>query len=255
MELFYGIDSAWALVFALLVGFVAGAIKGVVGFGMPTVLISGLGAIASAEVALAGLILPTLMTNSWQALRQGPRAALSSVRRFRVFLIVGGLVLLASAQLVPVVPERVLLLFIGLVVTGFVLSQLSRRSLRLDTGRNPGVEAGYGTLAGFCGGLTGIWGPPTVAMLTAMGTEKKEQIRVQGVVYGLGALALVAAHIASGVFRAETSALSVILIPTALMGMALGFAIQDRIEQSTFRKVTLWVLLIAGLNLIRRGLM
>ena len=92
-------------------------------------------------------------------------------------------------------------------------------------------------------------------MLTALGTEKKDQIRIQGVIYALGAVTLVAGHLASGVLRAETIPLSLALIPTALLGLAIGFRIQDRIDQAMFRKATLAVLLIGGLNLIRRGLM
>jgi uncharacterized membrane protein YfcA len=37
------------------------------------------------------------------------------------------------------------------------------------------------------------------------------------------------------------------------LGIGLGFWLQDRLDQETFRKVTLWVLLLAGLNLVRRG--
>lgn len=254
MEYFYGIDTANLLIFAMLVGFVAGLIKGVVGFAMPTVLMSGLGAITSAEVALAGLILPTLLTNGWQALRQGPAAAWQSVKRFRLFLLVTLVVLVFSAQLVPVLPAHVLILLIGCSVTFFVSLQILGVQLQVPAS---GVRLGetiFGTIAGFFGGLSGIWGPPTVAMLTAMNTEKSEHIRVQGVVYGLGAVALVGAHVASGVLRAETLPLSLALVPTALLGMWAGFQIQDRIDQVTFRKVTLLVLLLAGLNLIRRGL-
>ncbi len=254
MEHFYGFDTYYLLFFAMLVGFVAGLIKGVVGFGVPTVMISGLGAMASAEVALAGLILPALVTNGWQALRQGPSAAWASVKRFRVFLGVLLLVLILSAQLVPVLPERLLFLIIGGAVTVFVGLQIKGRQIRF-AGSAHRSEAAFGTLAGFSGGVSGIWGPPTVAMLTAVNTEKTESIRVQGVVYGLGAVALLGAHLASGVLRSETLPLSLALIPTAMMGLWVGFQIQDRIDQASFRKVTLVVLLLAGLNLIRRGIM
>ena len=43
--------------------------------------------------------------------------------------------------------------------------------------------------------------------------------------------------------------------PMLLAGMAVGFAVQDRIDQAAFRKATLVVLLVAGGNLVRRGLM
>lgn len=254
MEHFFGIDTINLLVFAILVGFVAGLIKGVVGFGVPTVLILGISTIASVEVALAGLILPALVTNGWQALRQGPRAAWASVRRFGVFLSVLVIVLLCAAQLVPALPEGLLLLITGCAVTVFVGLQLLGRNLRLPAHGIARTQVGFGALAGALGGVSGIWGPPTVAMLTAMNTEKTEQVRVQGVIYGVGAVALLAGHLTSGVFRSETAPLSVILIPSSLFGLWVGFQIQDRIDQATFRKATLILLLLAGLNLIRRGL-
>ena len=111
-----------------------------------------------------------------------------------------------------------------------------------------------GAVAGVFGGISGIWGPPTVALLTAMNTEKTEQIQVQGVIYSLGAIALLGAHVASGVLSCRTLPFSVALILPALLGMWLGFRLHDRIAQKTFRRVTLLVLLIAGFNLIRRGM-
>ena len=93
------------------------------------------------------------------------------------------------------------------------------------------------------------------AYLTALETPKKEQIRVQGVIYGLGAVALFFAHIASGVINTQTLPFSIALVPTALAGMWIGFRVQDRIDQAAFRKATLVVLLVAGGNLVRRGLM
>ena len=45
-----------------------------------------------------------------------------------------------------------------------------------------------------------------------------------------------------------------IIVP-AVLGTWIGFQIQDRIDQRAFRKATLAILMIAGLNLLRRGLM
>ena len=78
-------------------------------------------------------------------------------------------------------------------------------------------------------------------------------MRVQGVIYGLGALGLLGAHIGSGVLRAETIGFSLAMVPTAFVGMWTGIAVMDRIDQTAFRRATLFVLLIAGLNLVRRA--
>jgi len=254
MDIFFGIDSASILLFAFVISTFAGVVKGVVGFALPMLLISGLGSVTTAEVALAGVILPTLVTNLWQALRQGIGPAWGSIKKFRIFLLAGLIVLLASAQLVRVVPGAYLLLFIGVLVTLYVTLQLFGVHLRLPPNPSRKTEAGIGIIAGFMGGMSGIWGPPTVAMLTALDTGKKEHIRVQGVIYGLGSVALVVAHIGSGVLRAETLPLSLALVPPTLLGMGLGLYIQDRIDHKTFKIAAMTVLLFAGLNLIRRGM-
>lgn len=239
---------------ACLVAVLAGVVKGLVGFAMPMVLISGLSTFLAPDIALAGLILPTVVTNVIQALRQGRRAAWVSLKRFWVFLGAMVLALVGSAQLVPVLPINILFLAIGGPVVGFAVFQMvSRGGKRLTPHR--WIEAGVGGFAGFIGGLSGVWGPPTVAYLTALGTEKHEQMRAQGVIYGVGAVALLGAHVKSGVMRPDTMLLSASLVPAAVVGMWMGGQLLDRIDQKMFRKATLLVLLVAGLNLLRRGTM
>lgn len=242
------------VLFCAAVAVAAGLVKGLVGFAMPMVLISGLGSVTAPDIALGLLIVPTVVTNLWQALRQGVRAALQSMIRFRLFLSVGFVVLIISAQFVRWLPGPLMLLLIGLPITAYALTTLLGRPLRLPQNPGKGTEASVGLVAGFFGGISGVWGPPTVALLTALDTEKTEQMRIQGVVYGLGALALVGAHLTSGVFNAQTAPASALLVLPALIGLWVGFRIQDRIDQATFRRLTLIVLLIAGLNLIRRGI-
>ncbi len=238
-------------VYGAFVAVLAGFIKGVVGFAMPMVFISGLTLVLPPELALAGLILPTLVTNIWQALRQGPRAAWGAIKEYRVFLGVGAGVLVLAAQLVSSLSDRVFLLGIGIPITIFALIQVFGWTPRFPPSKV--AEMLIGALAGFLGGISGIWGPPTVAYLTAINTPKEAQMRVQGVVYGMAAVLLAMAHLNSGVLNAQTMPVSAAFILPALLGLWLGFKVQDRVDQAMFRSVTLWVILIAGLNLIRRG--
>lgn len=254
MEHFAGLANGTSLAFVLAVAIFAGVVKGVVGFAMPMILISGMTLVLAPDMALAALILPTLVTNSWQALRQGPRDALQTIRRYRVFLAAGLVMLVASAQLVRVLDPRVLYGLIGGPVALFALVQLMGWRPHMAQ-RSAKIEAGVGAFAGFIGGLSGVWGPPTVAYLTAIDTPKQVQMRAQGVIYGLGALALAGAHLQTGVLRAEAMPLTLTILPCALLGMFIGFKLQDRIDQVTFRKATLIVLVIAGANLMRRALL
>lgn len=88
-----------------------------------------------------------------------------------------------------------------------------------------------------------------------MNTPKAEQMRVQGVIFGLGAVALFFAHIQSGVVTWATIPFSALLVVPAVAGVLLGFRLQDRIDQKQFKHLTLIVLFLGGLNLIRRGIM
>lgn len=237
------------------VALVAGFIKGAVGFAMPMVMISGLSAFFAPELALAGLIVPTLVSNLWQALRQGPRAAAHSALAHWRYLAILLAIILVAAQFVQDLPTSVFLLFLGVPVVIFATLQLIGWRPRLHEGNRRAAEIGVATLSGVTGGFSGVWGPPTVMYLTALDTPKAEQIRVQGVIYGAGAVMLTLAHLRSGILNAETAIFSSALVVPALAGMGLGLLVQDRLDQQRFRKITLVVLVVAGLNLIRRALL
>ena len=63
MDALFPFLTPLSFVLALGIAFCAGFVKGVVGFAMPLVFVSGLTTFMSAELALAGLILPTLIAN------------------------------------------------------------------------------------------------------------------------------------------------------------------------------------------------
>lgn len=243
----------WAV--AAAIAALAGFVKGAVGFAMPMIMISGMSTFLAPELALALLILPTLTSNAWQALRGGLAAAAASAKLHWRYIAIVMVFILLSGQLVAVLPASVLFLVLGVPIVLFALAQLSGWRLSIQPRRRRGAELGIGAFAGFVGGMSGVWGPPTVMYLTALDTAKADQMRVQGVVYGLGAVMLTLAHLRSGVLNWDTAPASAAMIVPALAGMAAGFAIHDRVDQARFRRLTLVVLIVAGANLIRRGLM
>jgi uncharacterized membrane protein YfcA len=249
----FGYDPT-LLALAIAVTIFASIVKGAVGFAMPMIMISGLASFLPADQALAALILPTLFTNLAQALRQGLGAALATLREYRRLLITLCLVIALAAQAVPLVSQSLLLLTLGLPIVAFALSQLAGWQLRFDTRNRGRAEVMTGIVGGFFGGISGVWGPPTIALLLSLGVDKRENVRVQGVVYLIGSAMLLAAHLSSGVANARTLPLSVILTVPAMAGLWIGFAIHDRLDAARFRRWTLIVLAVTGANLVRRAL-
>lgn len=254
MELISAGLAPAALMLAVAVTLFAGVVKGATGFAMPMIMISGLGSFLSAELALACLILPTLVTNLVQALRQGLGAALAVLRDYWRMIGMIVLFIVLTAQAVVLMPQALLFALLGGPIVVYGLLQLAGRELRLNMRHRARWEVGLGAVAGFFGGLAGIWGPPLLVFLLSARTEKTESVRVQGVVYLIGGVALFAAHLQSGVLNAQTLPLSAALVVPGLAGLWLGFLLQDRLDQQAFRRWTLVVLVLAGLNLLRRAL-
>ena len=240
---------------AVAVTLLAGFVKGAVGFAMPLIMVSGLSAFMDPVLAIGALILPIVASNALQTFRSGWRPALSAVsEHWRYVVTVCGAILI-FAQLVPRIDPRVFLLVLGVPVVILSGLQIAGLHLSVPPARRRAAEWGAGLVSGALGGLAGTWGPTTVLYLMAIDTPKARQMVVQGVIYGTGSVALLAAHLASGVLNRATAPVSALLLAPALLGMWAGFAAGDRLDQERFRRITLIVLVVAGLNLIRRGAM
>lgn len=238
---------------ACAVTLLAAFVKGAVGFALPMIMISGLASFMPAHEALAALIVPTLLSNLWQAARGGLRPAALVLHEYRLFLLVLLVLIALVAQLVPGAPQAALFLGLGVPVVVFASAQLAGMRLHIPPARRGLADLGFGTVAGISGGISGVWGPPTVLYLAAIDAPKAQAIRVQGVIYGAGAVVLLAAHLRSGLLNAQTLPLSLWLVAPMVVGMLAGQSVQDRLDQQLFRRATLAVLVVVGLNLIRRG--
>jgi hypothetical protein len=127
---------------------------------MPMILISGLSSVMSPELALAGLILRTLATNARQALRHGVAAAWGTVKRYKVFLWTGLVVMLLSAQLVRVLSPGGVLLLIGVPIVIYTVLGLVGKPLHLPRGHGYKTEAMIGNVVGFSAVSRGLGAPP-----------------------------------------------------------------------------------------------
>ena len=233
----------------------AGFIKGAVGFAMPMVMISAFSSFLTPQQALAGLILPTLVTNISQAFRQGIPAAVTTARRYHRFLIATLGMLVVSAQFATVLPQTAFLLGLGLPITGFAALQLMGRNLALRLEHRSRAEWVLGGVGGLYGGVSGIWGPPLLVYLLSVGVGKEETIRTQGVIFLLGALVLLGAHLQTGLLTGPMLVFSALLVVPALIGQTLGIRLQDRLDQSRFRRWTQILLAVSGLNLVRQAVL
>ena len=246
--------SGQAFASALAVTLFAGFVKGAVGFAMPMILVSAFAIFLPQHLALAGLILPTLVTNLSQAFRQGVGPARETTVTYRRFLIATVICIAISAPFADAIPRMVYLLMLGLPITIFAGLQLMGKSLAIHLDHRDRAEWGLGVIGGLYGGVSGIWGPPLLVFLLSTGADKLTMIRAQGVVFLIGAATLLLAHLTTGLLNAQTLGFSAALCLPALAGLYAGYVVQDRLDQARFRRWTQGLLVVTGLNMVRLAL-
>lgn len=243
------------LLAAFVIMTLAGVIKGAVGFALPLIAVGGIGSVMSARMAITAVILPILITNLLQATRGGLGGARDCLRRFgRLFVMMGAVIALV-AQIAVHLPDWVLFVTLGTGVTVFSVLQLSRWRPVVQPHQVFAVEILIALLCGLFGGLAGVWGPPLVLYFLALNLPRAVQIQTLGLAFLIGSVVLSAAHLHSGMLNAQTLPFSAMMVLPALLGMWAGQWFGRGLDPEKFRRMTLWVLVFAGLNLLRRGVM
>ena len=253
MDVLFGGLPAWGFWLACAITLFAGFVKGAVGFAMPLIMIAFFSSFMTPDLALAALILSVLTTNLHQSLRFGWAPAWASAQRYWRLIATTSAGIVISAPFVVILPQRLMLGLLGVPVMIFTLMQLTGWQPTIAPRHRNGAEYGLGTVGGLYGGISGIWGPPAIVYLLAMGAPKTEMVRVLGVIFVIGAVVLTLAHLGSGVLNAVTLPFSLALVVPAAAGMMLGFRLQDRLNPERFRFWTLVVLMVVALNLVRRA--
>jgi uncharacterized protein len=246
----YGVPATLGAAFGMAAG---GFAKGVVGFALPMVGLSLVGAFVPYQVAVALLLVPMLVSNTAQSLRQGLGPALESLRRFWLLNLVLAVVIALAAQLVPNLPDRLLFGLLGIAIALFGATHLAGWRPVFHPRHRVRVELGVGLVAGFFGGLAGIFGPPVLIYLLASDLPKTELVRAQSLSFLIGSVVLLFAHLHSGVLDALTAPVSAWMVVPTMLAMFVGYEVHDRLNQDRFRQLTLAVLVLSGLNLVRRA--
>lgn len=246
-----GLTGLVVVALAMLCG---GAVKGMVGIGLPIVSISIMSSFLGAPTtALALLIMPIMVTNLWQLARAGH--ARSSLKRFWPILLALPVGIWWSAGLVVRVSPEMLFGLLGAVVLGFCATAYLAPNLRVAAPAETWAGAVAGLAGGLIGGVSTVYGPPITLYLVALRLPKEVFIGATGLIWFCAALPLTAAYVYHGVLTAELAAWSALACIPAIGGQFLGQRVRDRIDQEGFRKLLLLALLLLGLNLIRRALL
>ena len=222
----------------------AGGIKGIVGVGLPTVAIVLLAPTLGLPAAIALLVVPTLVTNLWQAFVGGE--ARTTFRRIWPFLIAAALTVWIGAGALTRVNLGYLTALLGVVLITYSIISLSglRFSVRPALERPVGIAAGL--LNGVVTGMTGSFVMPGLIYLQALGLTRTQLIQAMGMLFSSSSLTLSLSLADRGIMTSSLGIGSMIGLLPALAGLALGQAVRNRLPEKTFRRMFFGALFAAG---------
>lgn len=230
----------------------AGTVKGVIGMGMPTVSLALLAATLGLQPAMALLLVPTIVTNVWQALVGGH--LMTIVSRLWPFLLASVLAVWPGVVVLASVEVRWLTRLLGLLIIGYALINLgmARFVLPVRHERRAGVISGLAN--GLLTGMTGSSVFPGVAYLQALGLPRDQLIQAMGILFTLCTLTLGLAMGEQDLLTGDLMLTSGLAVIPAILGMQLGQRLRRRLSEASFRRVFFLGLLVMGGYIVLRSL-
>ncbi len=229
----------------------AGAVKGVIGMGLPTVAMGLLGLAMLPAQAAALLIIPSTVTNLWQLAFGGHLSAL--LKRLWPMLLLIFLGTGLGTVWLGMDGGRWVVRALGGALLVYALSGLFMPTFRVKTS----TERWFGPVCGLITGLitsaTGVFVIPAVPYLQALGLNRDQLVQALGLSFTVSTLALAAGLAWRGTLGGGEVTASLLALVPALLGMWLGQALRQRISAVLFKRIFFIGMALLGAHLLISG--
>jgi uncharacterized protein len=229
---------------------VAGVAKGAIGIGLPPIVIGIMSFAVPLESTIAMMVVPSMVTNVWQAIYGGNFLRL--LVRFRTMAVtsVAALLFVAVAFGQLGSPKAVawvgviLLIYSGLALTAW-RPAVSRATERWA---NPLIGAASGAAAG----VTGVAAVPFLPYMQSLDIDRHDLVQALGIMFLFIIGALTVALAIQGAFTPANTAGGLAAIAPTFLGVWLGQKARHAVSPETFRRIFLIGMFLVGLQMATR---
>lgn len=222
----------------------AGAVKGIIGLGLPTVSLGILTAAFDLTTAMALLLVPSFATNVWQALAGAHATAV--LRRTWPFLATAFVTVWLGTLVLVRVDGAWLAALLGLLLIAYGASSLAGARCTIQPGHERWAGPLFGAANGVLTGMTGSFVVPGVMYLQALGLTRDALIQAMGLLFTASTVALALALGSSRLISASHGLQSALAVLPALLGMVAGQTLRRKLDEVLFRRVFFASLLLLG---------
>ena len=242
----YGMASTGmnTFVIVVVVFMIAGMVKGVVGLGLPTISMALLALLMPPAEAAALLIIPSLVTNVWQA---GPLPTLRRVLRriggmqvgVAAGTLVGAIVLGAPAGAWATIA-------LGVALVAYAAWGFFGKPLLVPASTQKWLGPLTGAATGVVTAATGVFVVPAVPYLQALALQRDELVQAMGVSFTVSTVALAVGLWVNDSYSIGAAGASLVMLVPALIGMYAGAHLRKRLSAQLFRRCLFISLAILG---------
>ena len=228
---------------------VAGIAKGAIGMGMPPIAIGLMSFAVPLESAIAIMVVPTMVTNVWQAIYGGGFKPL--MRRFGSMAATAMIGILAVGLLLSDLGSPTTAGWVGVLLVLYSVIALTPWRPQVPRKVEPWANPLIGLASGAVAGSTGVAAVPFLPYMQSLEMDRHELVQALGIMFvfitGMLAVSL-ALH---GAYHLANSVAGVAAVAPTMVGVWLGQHARRRLSAETFRKIFIFGMLAIGLHLAR----
>jgi uncharacterized membrane protein YfcA len=241
-----------ATIYVTLIFLLAGAVKGVVGLGLPTVAMGLLSLRMPPAEAAAILLLPSFITNVWQ-LAEGPRLG-NLVRRLWPTLLAVFVSTALAASVIASAKSAVASVALGGALLVYAAAGLRNFHINVSPPAERWAGPIVGVVTGLVTGATGTFVVPAVPYLAGLGLARDDLVQALGLSFTVSTVALALGLLWHDALKFEAVSHSAIAVVPALLGMMIGGWVRRRVSPERFRRWFFVGLGLLALHLIYAAL-
>ena len=232
---------------AIVAFVVAGIAKGALGMGLPPVALGILSFALPLEASLAIMVIPTMLSNVWQAIYGGGFRPL--MRRFGTMAAGSVVALLAVALAFGKLGTPTAAGWVGVVLVVYALLALTAWRPAVSRSAERWANPLIGVLSGAVAGVTGVAAVPFLPYMQSLEMDRHELVQALGIMFLFIIGALMVALALQGSFTPVNLAGGIGAIAPTFLGVWLGQKARRRIPAERFRLVFLVGMLLVGLQM------
>jgi len=228
---------------------IAGTAKGAIGIGLPPIVIGIMSFAVPLESTIAMMVVPSMVTNVWQAIYGGNFLRL--LVRFRTMAVTSVAALIFVAVVFGQLGSPKAVAWVGVILVVYAGLALTAWRPAVSRATERWANPLIGVASGAAAGITGVAAVPFLPYMQSLDMNRHELVQALGIMFlfitGMLAVSL-ALH---GAYDLANSVAGVAAVAPTMVGVWLGQHARRRLSAETFRKIFIFGMLAIGLHLAR----